>query len=235
MMPKTCRNNIAGKRFGRLVAIEFVADQTKFAKFRCSCDCGAEKVVHAQALISGNTVSCGCYASEALSKRMKTHGENMGKKGRTSTYSSWASMMIRSEWGNHPSFEKYGAKGIRVCERWHNFANFKADMGERPIGTSIDRIDNSKGYSPENCRWATRLEQALNNSRTKNVMHEGKIVCVFDLCNQMNLSRKAIRARAQRRGGDYVAALVSAGVPVSPATSALRGVEPEYASPRMAA
>lgn len=214
-MPKKPLNNITGMRFGRLLVTKFVPDETKFSKFECLCDCGKTKIIMAQALIRGLTVSCGCYAKELMVKRQTKHGENMGKKGRTPTYSTWASMMMRSVWGNHPSYERYGAKGISVCDRWKSFENFKSDMGERPVGCSIDRIDNSKGYFPENCRWATRREQSLNTTRTIKVMYEDNVVCVFDLCEVLGLSKPAVRSRANRRGKDYVAALRSFGVNVS--------------------
>jgi hypothetical protein len=124
-------------------------------------------------------------------------------------------MMDRGEWGGHPSYANYGAKGIRVEKRWHQFENFLEDMGERPPGTSIDRIDCSVGYSRANCRWATRAEQALNTTRTVRVLHNGKVVPVALLCDSLGLSRKAIRSRAVRRGNDYVAALQSVGVECS--------------------
>jgi hypothetical protein len=214
-MPRTVKNNLCGKRFGRLFAYEFIPDDSQFSKFSCICDCGNKTIVMGQSLIRGATVSCGCFFKEMAGKKALTHGENMGSTGRTRTYSSWASMMTRSEWGNHPSYERYGAKGIRVCERWKSFENFKADMGERPECTSIDRIDNTKGYCKENCRWATRKQQALNKSNTSKVFYNGKIALVHDICVELGLSRKAVRSRAFRRGGDYVAALESLGIKVS--------------------
>lgn len=144
------------------------------------------------------------------------HGHASSGKKRSPTYSSWASMMDRAEWGGHPTYAQYGAMGIRVDPRWHDFANFLADMGERPPGTSIDRIDNDKGYYPGNCRWATRREQALNNSRTIRVVIDGSVVVFHDLCERLNLAKTPIRARAQRRGGDYAAALRSIGIDAQP-------------------
>lgn len=211
-MPKTFQKNYAGQVFGRLTVLSFIPTDGRHSTWLCKCECGNEKVVKVQSLVSGRTVSCGCYNKEVLHNQA-THGE-AGNKTRTGTYSSWANMMMRCEWGGHPSYEVYGAKGIRVFERWRQFENFKADMGERPIGMSIDRIDNAKGYEPGNCRWATRIEQALNTSRTIFVEFKGQRVPVFLLCGELGISKKAIRSRAHRRGGDYVSALKSIGVDV---------------------
>lgn len=215
-MPKTVINDLSGRRFGRLLVCEFIPDDTSFSKFMCVCECGTKKIIMGQSLIRGATVSCGCYGKELARKLKTTHGENMGKStGRTRTYSSWAAMMTRCEWGNHPTYERYGAKGIKVCERWHKFENFKADMGERPEGTSIDRIDNTTGYFPGNCRWANRLQQSLNTSRTVFVVFNGRAMPVFLVCEELGISKKALRARAFRRNKDYVAALISMGVAVT--------------------
>lgn len=212
-MPRTVKNDITGKRFGRLVAVKFVPDDSEFSKFECVCDCGKTVIVMAQSLNRGATVSCGCYGSDKRRAEKTIHGE-AGNKTRSRAYSSWANMMMRCEWGGHPSYAKYGAKGIRVCERWHSFEKFKADMGERPKGTSIDRIDNNKGYEPGNCRWATRLEQALNTSRTIVVLYKGRKIPAFTLCDDLGISKKALRARAFRRGNDYVEAFKSIGIDV---------------------
>ena len=214
-MPTKYKIDYAGKLFGRLTVIKFVPTKGRHSTWECKCECGNIKQIKIQALTNGTTVSCGCYHKEVLHSQA-IHGENRNSVLRTGTYSSWANMMIRSEWGNHPSYEHYGAKGIKVNERWHNFENFRADMGTRPEGTSIDRIDNRKGYEPGNCRWATPLEQSLNTSRTVKVIYNGRIIPVYTLCEELKLSKKAIRARASRRNNDYVAALLSIGVVVYP-------------------
>lgn len=211
-MPKSCKRDIAGQRFGRLVAVSFIPDETKYARWLVRCDCGAEKEVLAQSLIRGATVSCGCFRLEQAAKANTKHGQS-GNSKRTRAYSIWAGMMDRCEWGNHPTcYARYGARGIRVCQQWHAFEQFFADMGHPPRGTSLDRIDNDGPYSPENCRWATRREQALNTSRTRRVVVDGRETTVFELCERIGVNRKALRARAQRRGGDYVAALISIGI-----------------------
>lgn len=217
-MPKRVFNDVTGKKFGRLIAIRFVPDDSKFSKFLCKCDCGVEKIILTQALIRGLTKSCGCYQKDMRSADIK-HGHS--GKNRSKTYNSWAGMMDRCEWGGHPSFARYGAAGIRVDPLWHSFEAFLSDMGERPIGTSIDRIDNEKGYAPGNCRWADRRTQALNRSNTIKVIYEGEVVPVFELCERVNISKKALRSRAFRRSKDYVSALASFGINVSQVESTI--------------
>lgn len=214
-MPRSTKENLKGQQFGRLVVGKFVPDDSKYARWTVTCACGTTKTVLAQALRSGAIKSCGCFSREASGERSFKHGHAIGNK--TRAYRTWAGMMDRCEWGgNKPAFANYGARGIRVCERWFVFDQFLADMGEPPAGMSLDRVDNDGPYSPENCRWATRQEQALNTSRTKRVAFNGNHTTVFELCDALGLSRKAIGARAQRRGGDYVEALKSAGVNVEP-------------------
>jgi len=151
-------------RFGRLVVIEEGlliggAGKKQRAACRVRCDCGSEFVVLRQSLRSGNTVSCGCKKREHLIAIATTHG-----KSETVAYRIWSSMISRC----NPS-GAYGKRGIRVCDRWRgSFEAFLADMGERPSPRhSIDRIDNSRGYEPGNCRWATTYQQAQNTSRTR--------------------------------------------------------------------
>lgn len=213
-MPKTTKTDLTNKKFNRWTAKVFVPDESDYAKWLCVCECGNEKIVMSQHLISGANKSCGCLWIESMKKK-STHGESLN---RSLTYKSWCSMMTRSEWGCHPTAKNYKDKGIRVCERWHNYLNFLHDMGDRKKGTSIDRIDNSKGYYPENCRWATRHEQAMNKTTTIKILINGKVVKLYDFCKERNLSYKAILSRAWRRNKDYVLALRSIGIECDYAT-----------------
>jgi hypothetical protein len=120
----------------------------------CRCSCGTEFTAEGDKIKRGHTRSCGCI-NESLKH---------GKVG-SSTYGIWAAMKTRCLNQNSPAYPYYGARGITVCERWMEFRKFLEDMGERPPGLSIDRIDNDKGYEPGNCRWATPLEQSHNRRK----------------------------------------------------------------------
>lgn len=210
-MTMSCRKDLVSKKFGRLTVLKFIPDNSKYSQFLCQCDCGRIKIQKSFDLTSGNAKSCGCLNKELLSKRATTHGQ--AGKSRTGAYSSWACMMDRCHWGgNKDDYEKYGGAGIIVCERWHKFENFYADMGDRPEKTSIDRIDNLGNYEPSNCRWATSKMQNMNTSRNIKVKINNKIIFLKEYCADNNLNYVAIRAKAQRRGNDYVRALRSIGI-----------------------
>lgn len=206
--------NITNQRFGRLVATKYMDKKNTNARWLCQCDCGNESVVYTNNLRRGLTRSCGCLMMETHS----THGE-ASNKTRTREYRIWANMMDRCEWGgNKPSWKLYGARGIRVCKRWHDFRNFLADMGRAPRGKTLDRFPNNDGnYEPSNCRWATMGEQSLNRRNTKKVKYRGEIVPAMTLAIRLGLSHKAIRARAVRRGNNFVEAFRSVGIKVEAA------------------
>lgn len=128
------------------------------------CDCGRETVMQAGSI--QRNVSCGCQSKRLLSKARTTHGM---AKLRAPTYIVWMSMRYRCEKPTHKSYKDYGGRGIRVCDRWQRFENFLADMGEAPAGMQLDRVDNSSGYSPENCRWATPRQNS-NNKRSNHFL-----------------------------------------------------------------
>jgi hypothetical protein len=113
-------------------------------------------------------------------------------------YSIWQGMLNRCRNPNFPQFKDYGGRGIRVCERWKTYSAFAEDMGERPPGTTLDRIDNDGNYEPSNCRWATRKEQQRNQTVTSRVEIEGKSYVAVDLAEQIGVETTTIVARAKR-------------------------------------
>lgn len=147
------RKDYTGRRFGMVSVISWASAGT----WLCRCDCGKERTFVVCRLISGEQTSCGCLYRHGYTANRKKHP----------AYSSWKEMRSRCL-GNNPKYAaNYKARGIVICERWNNFANFYADMGDRPPGTSLDRIDNNGNYEPSNCRWATKAQQTRNTRVVK--------------------------------------------------------------------
>jgi hypothetical protein len=150
--------NLVGRRFGRLIVLEFAGTDKGRANWNCQCDCGRSVLALGSSLRRGFTTSCGCYQIEQTKKRNTRHG----LKG-SRIYSIWGGMLARCERTQHKSYAYYGGRGITVCAEWHVFDVFLKDMGFPPSDFhTLDRIDNAKGYCKTNCRWATPTEQARN-------------------------------------------------------------------------
>lgn len=161
--------DITGQRFGRLLV---VALQTKATRehptttWLCQCDCGRQRIVPRASLVNSYTQSCGCLWREQITKHgHTTHSSHSG------TYTSWKAMKRRCLDPNFHQFKDYGGRGILVCERWQTFENFLADMGPRPKGHSIERIDNNAGYSPKNCKWIISRDQHKNKRPSQRKPH----------------------------------------------------------------
>lgn len=161
--------NIIGERFGRLVVVKPgkrpLESRVTNTYWFCECDCGGSVSASSNNLRSGSIVSCGCYRREQMSavaaKYNFRHGHNVAGK-ETRTHKSWVSMLQRCKNSRRKDFPDYGGRGIKVCERWSDYVNFLADMGERPEGMTLDRIDVNGDYEPSNCRWATPSDQQRN-------------------------------------------------------------------------
>lgn len=183
-----------GDRYGRLVVVEPRGSNARGLRlWACRCDCGTVRVVPGNALRTGNTKSCGCARSASISVAMRRHGQ---AAERTREYASWRSMKARCYSAAHKSFADYGAVGISVCARWRDsFESFFADMGPRPAGTTLDRKDRLGNYEPENCRWATHLEQTRNRRNTKLLTIGGVTLAAEEWAQRTGVKRTLIYAR----------------------------------------
>jgi hypothetical protein len=165
------RHDLSGQRFGAWSIVRYAttrsyAGRGAIAYWLCRCDCGTERQVNGSSLRKGQSASCGCVAFKAQSKKLLLHGyARTDKRSGDRTYTTWRSMKYRCSSSHATQYPRYGGRGISVCERWQSFANFLADMGERPAGRTIDRINPSGNYEPSNCRWATPKEQRASQVR----------------------------------------------------------------------
>lgn len=167
------RTSLVGLRFNRLLITGKNVDRSgKNTYWNYVCDCGAVGATSTQRLKAGQ-ISCGCHTREAIGSRSFKHGHTVGRM-QTPTYRCYRAMIARCIYPSQVHYPDYGGRGIKVCDRWLNgdggltgFECFLADMGERPRGLTIDRIDNDGNYEPGNCRWVTQKENCRNTRATK--------------------------------------------------------------------
>ena len=170
--------DLSGRQYGRLTVLSFSErDSRGKDKWLCQCQCGAEKVVRGDHLKSGRSQSCGCLSREKAVETARTTGKKNTKHGGTDTklYSHWHKMKDRCLNPNHIAYKSYGGRGIAICQSWANsfedFRSWALANGYKP-GLTLDRINNDKGYEPNNCRWSTSKEQARN--RRTSIVVEGR-------------------------------------------------------------
>ena len=171
-------------------------DGKSYRYWLCVCECGALVRLLASALRSDHTQSCGCLQKERASIANTRHG-----KTRTPEHRIWAKMRQRCHNPKSKDFKNYGGRGITICERWSLFENFLADMGERPAGLMLERINNERGYSPENCKWATRIEQNSNTRQNRYWTFNGRTMTTSQWAQSMGIDDTIFHKRVYRGWG----------------------------------
>lgn len=187
-----------GMRFGRWLVVAKDAPGIK-TRWICRCDCGIERSVASQLLYERRSTSCGCWRRENPNRKL--HG-----KTQTREYRIWSGMHYRCSNPRSRAYKWYGARGISVCPQWKSFETFYRDLGPCPHNHSLDRIDNGQGYSPDNCRWATAVQQARNSRRNRRVLCNGDRVTISEAACIVGLNQKLI-ARRLREGWSEADAL----------------------------
>ena len=156
------RINLTGRKFSRLLVLEYVGSSL----WRCKCDCGNEALALGSQLRNERHKSCGCLKRERIIARSSKHGHKT-RTGTTPTYQSWSNMIRRCTNPDHPRWADWGGRGITVDPRWLSFENFLADMGEKPAGLTLERKDNDGPYCATNCCWDTHHAQRINRRGTQ--------------------------------------------------------------------
>lgn len=191
--------DLTGNRYGKLVVVERAEDRIQSngrhrVFWKCHCDCGKDIDVLGDNLKHGHTTSCGCYRSELMSESMSTH-----KETNTKLYGVWCAIKTRCYNPHSKYYNRYGGRGIYVCDEWRNdfaaFRNWAHENGYKK-GLSIDRIDNNRGYSPDNCRWADAKTQANNRSNNRILTFDGVSHSVTEWARILNVSPKTLFTRA---------------------------------------
>jgi hypothetical protein len=187
--------DLKGQQFGRLYVMSFVVLSTKNALWKCRCSCGKVLTVRSDSLTTGNTKSCGCLHRETAANRGKlnrTHGQT-----NTRLYKIWEGIKKRCLNPNVKAWPRYGGRGITCCDAWLTFEPFKewAEGAGYMTNLTIDRIDNSLGYSPDNCRWASVKEQARNKSRCVRLWYKGSWRLLVEIAEELGIKRGTLYRR----------------------------------------
>lgn len=177
-----------GEKVGYLKVISFVGMVDRYFSASCECICGRIAIFPLSHLNRGSRKSCGCKWHDMQSDGKMTHGMS-----KSPTYSSWCKMHSRCKGGRWKKW--YKDKGIKVCERWNSFENFLADMGERPKGLTLDRINNNGNYEPGNCRWATQEQQINNTDAVIIITAFGKTAPLSEWAKTAKIKRATIQWR----------------------------------------
>ena len=218
-LPKTeaelkCRFvDMTGLRIGFLTVLGKSPKSTNRAFWRCACDCGNEVHANGRRLRDGKTISCGkCFRrarpSSGKAEPRQMHGHCADYKS-SGTHNTWGAMLDRCRNPNHAAYPYYGRRGIRVCERWLDFTSFLADMGARPDGMTIERIDNNGNYEPGNCRWVAQSEQSKNTRANIQLTFNGRTMIASEWAKETGIRPGTIRYRVKT--GSPVERILSVG------------------------
>lgn len=187
--------DISGVRFGTLVAESRISQSKNGTwKWSVACDCGQKEVVFITQLTSGMKVCCGTCRNEITRKQRTTHGMT-----KTREYQSWKAMKARCYNPEASHYDQYGGRGIKVCDQWkESFEQFLKDMGLRPVGTSLERIDCDGDYKPDNCKWATAKEQASNRRNNATIDFNGEVLTVAEWSRRAGISTSTLLWRMRQ-------------------------------------
>jgi len=196
--------DLTGTTFARLTVIGPTIHVKKKLCAPCICECGQRRTIPVYSLKSGNTKSCGCYNREAVKFRRIKHGHTSGVRGGRGVrpspeYMSWQNARNRCFNKKSDHYQQYGARGITMCEEWAtNFEAFFSYMGPRPVGMSLDRIDNNGNYEPGNCRWATTEQQRNNTQQCVFYDWNGQRLTLAQISRAVGIPRLVIYKRIKR-------------------------------------
>ncbi len=213
--------DLSGMIFSKLTVLRFFG-RTKTPSgtgthywWMCRCECGNEKPISGDRLNSGNSKSCGCGVVQSTIRRSTKHN-HCHAFAQSRVYIIWAGMLDRCRNPNSKIYKHYGARGISVCNRWKEFANFLEDMGEPPFGPphySIDRINNDLGYSKDNCEWRTKKQQANNTRANKLLTAFGKTQTISQWADEYGIRQETLGQRIRVQKWDVEKAITE---PIGP-------------------
>lgn len=191
--------DVAGICFGLWTVVGHAGQKDGLSAVHCRCSCGTERTVAWTQLARGRSTNCGCV--RAAKARQTSINKGASHLTNSPEKLSWRSALARCHNPNDPGYHRYGGRGIVVCDKWrNNFESFLSDMGPRPSGTSLDRIDNGGNYEPGNCRWSTRHEQALNKRSNVMITIGGETKCMIEWCRHFGIDKSVAQKRISDMG-----------------------------------